>query len=314
MSQVLAIGSLTLDLFFQDSSLTIKSGRFNLALGGKYVVNSFRQGVGGGGGNVAVGLSRLGIKAVLWAQIGKGGVSELILNRLRSEGVQTEFLLTQEEFTNLSVILLSKKGERTIINHRSHQTDLVLTESSRYFLQKSQFIYLGNLPEVSLERRLQVLTLAKQGGGKTFLNLGVKDCRLGLRKLKPLLQKTDYFIVNRYELAELLMIPANELAPKLVNYSSKLFLDPKSILVITDGEFGSYGQTGTDIYYQLAYKIPKTIDATGAGDAFTSGLIGGTVFGHDLKECLRFGAKNAASVIGKINAQDGLLYRQQMFG
>ena len=75
MSEVLSIGSLTLDLFFQDQSLTIKKNRFNLALGGKYVVASFNQGIGGGGGNVAVGLSRAGIKTALWSEIGEGGVS-----------------------------------------------------------------------------------------------------------------------------------------------------------------------------------------------------------------------------------------------
>jgi len=313
MSQVLSIGSLTLDLFFQDRSLTIKASRFHLALGGKYVVGSFRQGIGGGGGNVAVGLSRLGIKTALWAQIGKGGVSKLILDRLEEEKVMTDFLSMSEEFTNLSVILLSEKGERTIINHRSCESQLSLTEKHCQLLASCQFVYLGNLPEVPLEERLKMLTLAKQAKTITFVNLGVKDCRQGLRKLKPLFSQTDYLLVNRYELSDILSIPANELAPNMINYVEKLFDNPNSTLIITDGEFGSYAQTATNIISQRAYKVEKLIDATGAGDAFSSGFISGIVYKKELKDCLRYGAKNSASVIAKINAQDGLLYQAQLF-
>lgn len=312
MNQVLSIGSLTLDLFFQDKSLTIKSGRFHLALGGKYVVGSFRQGIGGGGGNVAVGLSRLGIKTALWAEVGKGGVSKLILDRLNEEKVVTDFLSVSEEFTNLSVILLSEKGERTIINHRSCESQFSLSDKHRQVLANSAYVYLGNLPEVPLEQRLEMLSIAKQAQAKTFVNLGVKDCRQGLGKLKPLLGYTDYLLVNRYELADILSIPANELAPNIINYVEKLFDNPTSTLIITDGEFGSYAQTANGIINQRAYKVERLVDATGAGDAFSSGFISGIVYKRQLRDCLKYGAKNSASVIAKINAQDGLLYQTQL--
>ena len=313
MSSVLSIGSLTLDLFFQDQSLTIQKNRFHLALGGKYVVNSFRQGIGGGGGNVAVGLSRAGIKTLLWAQIGRGGVSKLVLDRLQEEKVIIDYLSTEEEFTNLSVILLSAKGERTIINHRSTSAILPITNSIRQLLTKTPYLFLGNLPEVPLEQRVEILSLAKAGGSKTFLNLGVKDCRLGLKKLQPLLAQTDYFLLNRYELADILEVRANELAPNMINYYSKLFDDQHKFLIITDGEFGSYVQTFSEITAQVAYKVEKVVDSTGAGDAFTSGFISGVVYGYSLKDCLRSGARNSASVIAKINAQDGLLFRDKLF-
>lgn len=313
MSSVLSIGSLTLDLFFQDKSLTIKKKRFHLALGGKYVVESFRQGVGGGGGNVAVGLSRADIKTALWAQIGKGGVSKLILDRLLQEKVQTQFLTVDEEFTNLSAILLSIDGERTIINHRSRYHELKFTDNHRRLLRETKMVYLGNLPEVPLSKRIEILAFAKKHGNIICLNLGVKDCRLGLNKLKPLLAQVDYLLVNRYELADILGINPGELAPKLVNYCRPLFGDQSSTLIITDGEFGSYAQTLKENIYQLAYKVEKVIDATGAGDAFSSGFISGLFYGYPLKECLRAGARNSASVITKINAQDGLLLKAKLF-
>lgn len=313
MKSALSIGSLTLDLFFQDQSLTIKKNRFYLALGGKYVVSDFCQGIGGGGGNVAVGLSRAGIKTVLWAEIGRGGVSKLILDRLEVEKVQTEFLSAREEFTNISAILLSSNGERTVINHRSGEVRFNFSDKYQQLLKLVDFVYLGNLPEVPLDLRTTILTYAKKQQKTTFLNLGVKDCRLGIRKLKPLLSQVDYCIINRYELADILSLNPAELMPAVINYQPQLFSSEKATLIITDGEFGSYAQTKGIIIHQIAYKIPRLIDATGAGDAFTSGFISGVIYKFDLKHCLRAGAKNSSSVIAKINAQDGLLFRHQLF-
>ncbi len=313
MSEVLSIGSLTLDLFFQDQSLTIKKNRFYLAIGGKYVVSDFNQGIGGGGGNIAVGLSRAGIKTSLWAEIGTGGVSKLVLSRLEEEKVNTNSLVVRENLTNISVILLSLKGERTIINHRSHQSEFIFGPKQQEIIRNLKMLYLGNLPEVSLEMRTSILEYAHQHGIKTFLNLGVKDCRLGLGKLKPLLDNVDYFLINRYELADILKIAANEVMPNIVNYQSKLFNNPQSMLVLTDGEFGSYVQTTDQIVHQIAYRVEKVVDATGAGDAFNSGFIIGIYYNLPLRQCLRSGAKNSASVIAKINAQDGLLFKGQLF-
>jgi ribokinase len=314
MIEVLSIGSLTLDLFFQDSSLTLKKNRFNLALGGKYVVGGFNQGIGGGGGNVAVGLSRAGLKAALWAQIGQGGVSMLITHQLKEEGVVTDYLAIEEEFANVSAILLSTGGERTIINHRSGENKLILLPKHRQLLEQVKAVYLGNLPEVPLELRVEILSRAKQNKKTTFLNLGVKDCRRHLRRNRPLLEVVDYFIINRYELADLLTMMPNELMPSRVNYQKRLFPNSETVLVITDGEFGSYGQTKDTIIHQLAYKVPKVIDATGAGDAFTSGFISAVLSGFSLKDSLRCGARNSSSVISKVNAQKGLLFKAQLFG
>lgn len=309
----MSVGSLTLDLFFQDKSLTIKKNRFNLALGGKYVVNDFNQGIGGGGGNVAVGLSRAGLQTALWAQIGSGGVSLLIKSKLIEEKVEIKALEQAANFSNISIILLSEKGERTIINHRSHRLELSFNRTVQTLIKDAQALFLGNLPELSLELRQQILEYAKKHGLTTFLNLGVKDCRLRLKALKNLLTFVDYMIINRYELADILNIPASEVMPNIINYQPQIFKNSQTVLIVTDGEFGSYAQTFNQINFQRAYKVPRVVDATGAGDAFTSGFISGIMYKYKLPRCLMSGAKNAASIIQKINAQDGLLNHSQLF-
>jgi sugar/nucleoside kinase (ribokinase family) len=313
MTDIICVGSLTLDLFFQDESLTVERNRFFLAIGGKYVVNYFSQAIGGGGGNVAVGLARAGVKSALFTEIGTGGVSQLILAKLHDEGVNTQFLEKRPDLTNVSAILLSPSGERTIINHRSHKSKLDLMEHGEKLLTGVKTLYLGNMPEVALEERQKLLKLAKSKGLFTYLNLGVKDCRRGLTDLKEIFETVDNLIINRYELADILGVPANELVPRQLSYREKIFSSKHSLLVITDGEYGSYAQGTDGIVHQAALKVKQVIDATGAGDAFTSGFIAARLEGLSLQDSLRSGARNSASVIQKINAQDGLLGQEALF-
>ncbi len=313
MFDAVCIGSVTLDLFFQDECLTIKKERFFLAIGGKYVVENFIEGVGGGGGNVSVGLSRAGFSCSLWSEIGRGGVSKLIKETLLSEKVNLELLEEREALTNISCILLSPKGERTIINHRSHKTELKFDDKKQEYIKRAKLLYLGNMPELSLEFKEEVLKFAKSYGVKTAVNFGVKDCRQGLAKLAKLLALSEFVIINRYELADILAIPANELLLGGADYRKKLGLPENAVLVVTDGEFGSYAQNKDGWIKQAAIKVAKVADATGAGDAFTSGFLAAILAKKTLIEALQAGAKNSASVIQVVNAQSGLLTRDKLF-
>ena len=63
-----------------------------------------------------------------------------------------------------------------------------------------------------------------------------------------------------------------------------------------------------DYQYQAA---PVTaIQETGAGDAFAVGYIVAHILGKNIKESSEWGVKNATSVIEKMGAKTGLLYRK----
>jgi len=86
---------------------------------------------------------------------------------------------------------------------------------------------------------------------------------------------------------------------------SLLELGPK-MLVVTDGVEGSYGYDGEE-YYKLEIFPAKLVDMTGAGDSFATGVLAGLFYGKDLKEAMRWGAANGASVVEQIGPQTGLL-------
>ncbi len=51
---------------------------------------------------------------------------------------------------------------------------------------------------------------------------------------------------------------------------------------------------------------------TGAGDAYSTGLLAGLFHGKNLAEAMRWGAANGAAVVEHIGAQTGLLTLHQM--
>lgn len=308
MHDAICLGSITLDLFFSDDSLTISHNRFNLALGGKYVVSKFSDGIGGGGANIAIGLSRAGLRCALWSQIGKGGLSLYLIDQLEREGVDTSMLNEKEAFANLSVILLSPKGERTILTHRSHEFEVALSSG----LKKTRLLFIGNMPEVSLETRQNAIETVREGGGRVALNFGVKDCRRGLQELHPLFSLADYIIMNRYELADVLGVTGRDIDLAEVNYHKRLKLRSSSVMIVTDGSFGSYAHTKDSIVHHMAKKV-SVVDTTGAGDAYTTGFLAGILHNYSLAESMEAGSKNAASVVGYVTAQKGLLTRSELF-
>ena len=150
---LICIGNITIDLFFRGSSLTSDGKRFNLAIGGKYYANFFHQNIGGGGCNVAIGAAKHGIKTAIFARIGNNSFKEMMLDKLKSKKVFTEFCQFEDNYNIISSILLSNSGERTIISYDT-PGHLVKNFFLHEDLKKAKNVYVSSLSNVSLEENL----------------------------------------------------------------------------------------------------------------------------------------------------------------
>ena len=82
MYDVIVIGSATIDMFIDTSYklFSKKENAINLPLGSKILVDDIKFYTGGGSTNVAVALSRLGLKVACIAKIGTDENSHHIIN------------------------------------------------------------------------------------------------------------------------------------------------------------------------------------------------------------------------------------------
>lgn len=302
MYDLIAIGNISIDLYFQGESLTNAKKRFTLAIGGKYNADYFHESLGGGGANVAIGASRHGLHTAILGKIGSNQFKEMILKHLEEHKVSDSLCTYKDEYLKISSILLSPSGERTIINYETPHEHIFETDEELQQLRNAKYVYVSNLPHVPLEERNHMLSYLNKHQITVILNLGIKDCRRPSNQITPMLHKTNILILNAHEFCEMIKhsYEAIDFKKDVRKYIDVLY---NKILIVTDGEKGSYGYWDKNVYHMKAIQPKQIIDTTGAGDGFTAGFISGySKYGRDVIKAMETGAKYAVKIIEKVGA------------
>lgn len=288
-------------MYFQGDSLTNDSERFNLAIGGKYQVNYFHAGLGGGAANVAIGVQAEGFKTAVWGKIGENQFKDLILKHLKTHSIPSSLCELEEGYSKISTILLSPSGERTIIHYETPHEHIIKSEADLKKLDGVKAVYLSNLWRVPLDERKQILSHATSQKILTIMNLGIADCRRPIEQITALLQHTNILILNTHEFAEMVKRPIKDINFKTDVTSLFPALKTK-IVAITDGSSGSYAYVDGSSLYEPAEKVAKISDTTGAGDAFSAGFISGFLERSNVPHALHLGNKHGARIVQRIGA------------
>ncbi len=256
----------------------------------------------GNSANVAVGCARLGLKSALYTIIGNDADGKESLKCFKEEKVACDYIITDKKRgTNYSTVI-NYKGERTILVYHEPR-DYNLPK-----LAKSEWIYLSSLGGGHQKLHQQIADYISKTGTKLGFNPGTHQLKDGLEGLKQLLKVTTVFFVNKEEAERL--IGKDEDVKALLQL---LHNEGAKIVVITDGSKGSYSFDGNDFYFQEVLHVP-IIEMTGCGDSYSTGFISALHLGRDIPEAMKWGTVNAASVLQKIGAREGLLHRQELEG
>jgi len=316
MFDVVTIGDAVSDIFIRPSelSVTCPMGRIRgktcfepvicLPYGDKIPISEIHYDIGGSAANVAVGLSRLGFNTGFIGAVGKDQNGQKIISRLEKEGVKTKWVKQGKDVqTNFSLII-SYKGERTILVYRG------LEDYSQLELPKvlnTKWLYVGPLGEGFEKLYSAIISKVAEKNIKLSLNPGTLQIE-SKAELKRILRVAEIVFVNKEEAEEIVGLsrPAlvKDLLKALKQYGAK-------VVVITDGAEGAYSFDGEEFLHISAYQA-KRKEVTGAGDAFSTGCLGALVLGKDVREGLRWGVINSASVIEKNGAESGLLNISQI--
>ncbi len=309
MFDFIAIGDSTLDVFLTISEATV-SCQINkdqcllcLEYAEKIPVDSVVKIPGAGNAsNAAVGASRLGLKAAIVSVLGKDEIGKEILAGWKKEKISTKYVLFDTEHeTNFSTVL-NFKGERTILVH---------SEPRKYLLPDidgTKWVYYSALGPGHEKLEKQLLAhLKKNKDQKLCFNPGTKHLRRGLESIKPVIARSEVFIVNKEE-AELLLQdgvrPIQNLLASFIHMGAK-------IVVITDGVKGSHASDGKTVWSLPIFEGP-IIERTGAGDSFATALVCALHMGMSIPDAMRAGTANSRSVVMHIGPLKGLLTKPQL--
>ncbi len=305
MHQIISIGSALIDIFLHTHKFRVKEVDSDVMLchtyGGKLEIDSFNVFTGGGGGNTAVGFSRLGFQTSVVCETGRDSFSELVKSDLKKNGVATNLIIEEKkEQTGGSVILICPEGERSVLVHRGAAGMLDPFDISAYWLSQAQWVHLTSIGgnQDTLEKIFQYV------GRNNYANLswnpGKKELALlSNRQLSVKTISCEVFFVNTEEWS------------MIANVQGEVLQSFRYVVVTA-------GKRGGDVYYNNEHVLHfpalggLPIDATGAGDAFATGFVAGILWEKSIKESAEIGAKNAASVIKYYGAKTGLLTKEDL--
>ena len=268
--------------------------------------SEFQEAPGGKGANQAVAATRLGAHVALVARVGVDERGKAILKRLKDEGVDTQYVSSDaKEPTGVALILVGEGGEKEILTAPGVNRQLSVDDvhKAATVLQSAR-ILLTQL-EVPLEAVALAAQIAHQAGAKVIL-----DPSPPIALPDELLHRVSLIKPNAREAEELTGVQVRD-RDSARDAAKRLIERGIGAVAVQAGEEGNLIVTSEDEYWFP--KIPvRSIDATGAGDAFAAALAVGLLEDRSWSEVGAWASAAAALKTTKLGAQAGLPTRDQV--
>lgn len=306
MNKVVVVGASVVDVLMKSKEFRVlKShevpGGVAMAevLGGKIEADTCKLCSGGGGSNVAVGLKRLGEAVKILSRIGGDYMGSLIVKELEENQLDLELLQRGKGETGVSSVLITSSGLRSIVTYRGESLNIESRDIDWELIKKADWLQVS-----SLGGRMDLLTDLIDFCFNVGVRVGINPGKAELQSIdfKKLLPKVDFLSLNKDEASKLTGISFDD--EKLI-YKKISSFGPR-VIAITDGKRGAcLIRSGN--WWRMNSFPDKSIDDTGAGDAFVSGAVWAILNYKNEVEILKAGLASGSSVVTYMGAKDGLL-------
>jgi pseudouridine kinase len=249
---------------------------------------------GGVGRNIAVNLARLGAPVHFIGAFGDDVDGQQLRADLVDCGVDvSRSQVVPGRATGTYVAILDADGELVAavadMSVMEALTPDHLAAQSSLFDQCAVVCVDANLPEATIARALE---LASTSGARTVVEpVSVPKAR----KLKPLLERIDTITPNRDELAAISGLPVHSLED-VERAAKALLAQGVQCVLVTLGKDGVMACTMTASEHFPAAPA-RVVDTTGAGDAFTAGVVYGYHRDWPLPDCVEYGQRLSRQII-----------------
>lgn len=262
----------------------------------KIPVSERMEAVGGNAANAAVSAARLGLRAAIVTEVGKDRAGDTVVSELAESGVITDYVVVNSASATNCNTVISVAGERTILTyHQPRLYRLPQLPATRWlYVTSMKDGYESMLPALVSYIRTTGASVCFQPGTYQLKNPGAT---------KELLAVTTAVVMNKEEAQRYTGLATDEVIALLDGLRA---MGPR-IAVITDGRRGCYAKNDEGTWFLGTIEDIPRVEATGAGDAFTSALASALVLGKPLPEAMRWGLAQASHVIQRVGAQAGLI-------
>ena len=242
--------------------------------------------------NIAENLSRLGIQTELITATGSGMDGQFIRNNCINSGIGTKHsLILEEEISSTYLALMD------------HDGDMSLALSEMETVSRITPAYLKTKKAVISDADIIVADTNLSSEALEFLAFNFPDSRLCIdpvsvtkaKKIRPLLRRIHTLKMNRLEAESICGFQVE--SPVELKQAGEFLLN-KGVrhIFITSGDKGIFWADMEDNGVFTPPAVP-VINATGAGDAFTAGVVFSTLQEYSIEETLRFSSALAGITI-----------------
>ncbi|NMM63812.1 carbohydrate kinase [Clostridium sp. P21] len=264
-NSILCVGELLIDFICSDVNSTLSEG------------SNFVKKAGGAPANVTAAIAKLGGKALFAGKVGKDAFGVFLKDTLDQVNVDTSMLIMDENSnTTLAFVSLKSDGERDFIFNRGADGLLKYEELEEQKIKASKIIHFGSATALlggkSKETYLKIMEVSKKEN--IFIAFD-PNYRVDLWKGRD----TEFIEVSKFCMKYADFVKVSDEEIKIIsgtddlNKGLEIFhkLGAK-IVAVTLGKEGTLISNGKLCTTVSSIKI-KSIDSTGAGDAFVGAFL-----------------------------------------
>ncbi len=260
----------------------------------------FQEAPGGKGANQAVAAARLGARVAFVARVGADARGEAALAQLEREGVDVRGVARDPHaFSGVALIMVDEHGDKQILAAGGANTRFTVEDVRRSADTLRQAHVVLTQLEVSLDAVVLIIHLAREAGARVVLDPSPP------RTLSDdLLRQVDVIKPDAREAQALTQIDVRD-RPSARASAERLLKRGVGAVAIQAGEEGDLIIWHGGERFLPRFPV-KSIDATGAGDAFAAALAVALAEGRSLEEAGPLASAAAALTTTRLGAQAGL--------
>ena len=296
--QVGCMGILVVDVFTDPIRSLPEAGQL-------VTTSGLTMSVGGCAANAAIALRILGEDVQVAGKVGADTLGDFIITGLQHHGVGVDHIRRALDLPTSGTVIFTLQGEdRRYLHCIGANGEFSLDDVNFDFLRDSRVLYFGGYlatPAFSPEQLARLFREAKHRGMVTVLDVVMPvEASFGLEDVAPVLPYTDYFLPNEDEGARL-----TGQSEELGQAECLSAFNSACTVVITRGPRGSLAVRGKRVINTPAFPI-DAVEESGAGDAFTAGLIKGILRNWKLEDSLYLASAVGASCTRSLGCFAGI--------
>jgi ribokinase len=241
-------------------------------------------GVGGSATNTAVLLHRLGADVQLLSSVGDDPWSGLAREALSAEGIGVGHIVTVPAAgTSLNVVAVTPDGERTMLACRGASALLTAASIPEKVVASSAWLHLSGyalLQDPQRSAALHTLEVAAAHGVPTSVDLPVGPSATTRQVVLDALRGLHLLVLGAPEARQLLRDQPGSTQEALVDGLHRL---GSRMVALKLGAAGAVVSDGTRMVGVPSVPVAP-LDTTGAGDAFSAGMVAGLAAGLSMEE------------------------------